>query len=664
MKALRIANPLIATLLLAVCVGGVSGQNNFNALPWKQNLAYNAYLMRAVHQQYADRKEELNKAVQSKDGIFRYRDELRKRYNELLGNFPEKQNLNAKVLGTSQHKGFRVERIIFESLPKRYVTANLYLPEGAGPFPASLELCGHGLAGKLGSVEAVLMALNGIAVLVVDPIGQGERIQFLDASGKPATRGATTEHTLLNAGCNLVGSSLAAYELWDNQRAIDYLETRADIDKTRLGAYGSSGGGTQTAYLIGVEDRLKVACICSYFSQRERVLELNGPSDGCQHVPGEGEVHIEISDWVTMFAPKPVLVMSGLYDFVDYQGAQQGSAELKEVYNAMDAGDAFRQFTAECGHGMPKEKREALATWFRRWLCNDPKPVQEKQMIRIPESDQQCTTTGQVLTAFSDAVSIPKFHLDLASKQGDSRSKFMQQNEKIIQQKVSQLLGIGLPKEKITAEQTGFVQGRTYDLYKFQILRKGEIPVPCVVVMPERVSKNGKVVLILHESGKDAILNDEVTLNNYVSQGDILVAADLRGYGETADPASLNDTKYWNSEYRNTMTSLHIGQTIVGQRMIDILSLVDFVSADNRFSGHEIKLKAIGSYGPVAVHAAFFDKRITQTEISRSVKSYFEYLQNPMQRDVYTNVIPGVLQFYDLADLAIKAGTGRVNFID
>ncbi len=652
------------TLLFSVCAGFAFGQGNFNALPWKQNLAYNSYLMRDVHQQYADRKEEINQALQSKDGIFRYRDELRKRYQEILGSFPEKQNLNAKVVGSSQQKGFRLEKIVFESIPGRYVTANLYLPEGKGPFPASLELCGHGLGGKLGSSEAVLMALNGIAVLVVDPIGQGERIQFLDEQGKPATRGATTEHTLLNAGCNLLGSSLAAYELWDNQRALDYLETRADIDKTRLAAYGSSGGGTQTAYLIGVEDRLKVACICSYFSQRERVLELNGPSDGCQHVPGEGEAHIEISDWVTMFAPKPVLVMSGLYDFVDYWGAQQGSAELKKVYQAMGAGDAFLQFTAECGHGMPKEKREMLATWFRRWLCNDPKPVQEKQLFRIPEADQLCTSTGQVNTAFADAVSIPKYHLDLASKLNGSRSKFMQQDDKLIQQKVLQLLGIELPKEKITAEQTGFVQGRTYDTYKYQILRKGEIPVPCVVVMPEKVSKKSKVVLCLNESGKDAVLNDEVTLNNYVSQGDILVAADLRGCGETADPSSLNDTKYWNSEYRNTMTSLHIGKTIVGQRMIDILSLVDFISTDSRFAGHEIRLKAIGNYGPVAVHASYFDRRIAQTELSRSVKSYIEYLQNPMQRDVYTNVIPGVLQFYDLKDLADKAGKGRVTFID
>ena len=654
---------IIGFLLIGATFSAL-GQGNFNALPWKQNLAYNSYLMRDVHQQYADRQEEIGKDLQSKEAIFRYREELRKRYKTILGDFPEKQNLNARVLKSSQQKGFRVETIIFESLPKRYVTANLYLPDGKGSFPASLELCGHGMGGKLGSAEAVLMALNGIAVLVVDPIGQGERVQLLDENGNPATRGATTEHTLLNAGCNLLGSSLAAWEWWDNHRAIDYLETRSDIDKTRLAAYGSSGGGTQTAYLIGLEDRLKVASICSYFSQRERVLELSGPSDGCQHIPGEGSAHIEIADWVVMFAPKPVLIMSGLYDFVDYQGAVEGSRELQKVYEKMDATNSFKLFTAESGHGMPKVKREALATWFRTWLYNDPTPVRETETISVPDADLLCTSTGQVNTAFPDAVSVMKYNQDLAAKLSVERVKFMQQDDAVVRQKVLGLLGMSFPQEKIAPEQTGFIKGRTFDIYKYQIVRKGEMPVPCVIVMPEKVAPTAKVVLCLNETGKEILLNDETRLNNLATHGDILVVGDLRGYGETADPASLNDTKYWNNEYRNTMISLHIGKSIVGQRVTDIISLVDFVASDPRFSGHTIKLEANGTYGPVAVHAAYLDKRIARTEITRSVKSYREFLQNPMQREVYTNVIPGVLNHYDLKDLAEKSGKGRVTFLD
>lgn len=642
----------------------LSAQSNFNALTWKQSLAYNSYLMRDVHQQYADRHDELAKAVQSKKTMLQYQDELRKNYKAILGDFPAKTPLNEKVLKVSQENGFKVEKVIFESLPKRYVTANLYLPDGTGPFPASIELCGHGLNGKLHSEEARLMALNGIAVLVVDPIGQGERVQLLDENDKSATRGVTTEHTLLNAGCELIGSSLAAYEWWDNHRAIDYLETRSDIDKNRLGVYGSSGGGTQTTYLIGLEDRLKVACICSYFSQRERVLELNGPSDGCQHIPGEGKAHIEIADLGIMFAPKPLLIMSGLYDFVDYWGAMQGTKELKQVYETLGAKDAVLQFTAESGHGMPKEKREALATWFRQWLCNDATPVHEASLPGVSEEDQQCTATGQVNTAFPDAESIPAYNEKIASQMEKDHAAFLKQNDQTIRAKILSLLGMQMPKEKISVAPTGNMQLRTYSLLKYQILRKGEMPVPCVVVIPEKVAPLGKVVLCLNEAGKDAILNDENTLSNYVNQGDILVVADLRGYGEMEDPASMNDTKYWNREYRNAMTSLHIGRSIVGQRITDILSLVDFISSDPKFAGHSIQLQANGTYGPVAIHSAFLDPRIAKTEITRSIKSYRVFIRNPMQRDMFTNIIPGVLKYYDLKDLIEKAGKGRIQFID
>jgi cephalosporin-C deacetylase-like acetyl esterase len=648
-------------LMVSICFG----QTPNNALPWRLNTAYNAYLLREVHQQYADRQTELTKALQSKNDMMLHKESLKDRYRKIMGELPPKYPLKSRVLKSSSQKGFIVEKIIFESLPKRYVTANLYLPVGKGPFPAVLELCGHGPGGKIGApAEAILLAKNGIAVLVVDPIGQGERVQFLDKEGKPATRGATTEHTLLNAGCNLVGTSVAAWEWWDNHRAVDYLESRPDIDKNRLGVFGSSGGGTQATYLIGLEERFKVASVCSYFSKRERVLELNGPSDGCQHIPGEGAQHLEIADWITMFAPKPVLIMAGRYDFVDYQGVLEGHRELQRVYEILRAKNNIALFSTDGGHGMPKAKRESLATWFRTWLCKDTSAVKETELARVPDSDLQCSETGQVNTAFADAFSIPDYSMAMANQFAEGRASFLKQDEAVVRQKVLELLGIEPPSDKIRAEQTGVTAARNYTLYKYQLIRQGEFPLPCVVVMPEKVGTAAKVIISLNEQGKDALLNDETTLGHCVNQGDILVVADLRGYGETADPASLNDTKYWNREYRNAMISLHIGKSIVGQRVTDILSLVDFVKGDEQFAALPLQLFADGSYGPVAVHATYLEPRISKTEIVRSVKSYEEYLKNPLQRDVYTNVLYGVLKYYDLKDLAGLSGKGRVQYID
>jgi len=655
----------LLALLFCCCSLTAEAQTNASALPWKNNLAYNAYLMRTVHQQYADRLREVAEATASKKAMLRYQESRRARYRSLLGDLPPRASLNARVVGTSPQKGFRVERIVFESAPHRYVTGNLYLPEGKGPFPAILSLSGHGMNGKVSDQRAaMLFALHGLAVFAVDPIAQGERLQLVDDKGNSLTRGSTTEHTLLNAGSNVVGTSIAAYEFWDNTRAIDYLETRPDLDKNKIGCIGSSGGGTQTTYLIALDERIKAATVCSYVSRRERVLEMSGPSDGCQHIPNEGREHLEISDFLTLFAPKPLLIMSGLYDFVDYWGASQSYEELKKVYTTLDAYKKVNLFTAESGHGMPQPKREAAATWFRTWLANDATPVKETAATSIPEKELLCTSTGQITTAFPDALSVMQHNQNLAREYAAQRVAFLKQDEAVVTKQVLALLGMEMPKEKISVEGTGTAAARTYTLSKYQIGRAGQMPVPCLVLSPEKVTPTANVVLYLNAAGKEAILNDEATVGNYMNRGDILVLADLRGFGETADPAELNDLKYWSKEYRNAMLSLHTGQPIMGQRVMDVLSVVDFLSTDPSLKSHPIRLVANGLYGPTAIHAAYLDDRIKNAEIARSLKSFEQLLQAPMQNDAYTNVLYGVLKYYDLKDLIDKAGSGRIRFVD
>ncbi|HPJ58537.1 MAG TPA: acetylxylan esterase [Bacteroidales bacterium] len=658
----------IIILTLLVLTGNqfkLHSQSTGNALSWSINTAYNHYLMRIVHEQYEAREQEIGSAFGSKDAMTAYIEKCRDSYRKIIGGFPEKGELNSQIAGKAQYQGFHVERIIYESLPKRYVTASLYIPDGPGPFPAAVEVCGHGLGGKIPAPRsAILFALNGIAVMVVDPIGQGERIQFVDKNSQTLTRGSTTEHTLLNAGANLLGSSVAAYEYWDNHRAVDHLETRNDIDKSRIGMYGSSGGGTQTSYMLGLDDRIKVASVCSYFTERLRVLEEYGASDGCQHVPYEGREHLEIADFVLMMAPKPILIMSGKYDFVDYWGAVRAFKELQNAYTALGSPEKVSMVSVEGGHGMPREKREALVRWFRKWMYDDDRPVTENHNITVSPEDLQCTSTGQVLTAFSDNISIPDYHLALTDQYEKQRNDFVRKGKTAVRDKVIELLGITIPAGKIIAEPTGTVKMRNYDLYKFQIIRQGQMPVPCVVIYPEGVNRNSSVIIHLNENGKNEFLSDERTIESYVNRNEIVVAADLRGYGETADPLSLNDTKYWNREYRNAMISMHTGKPAMGQRVIDIMSLVDFVNSDKLLKGRKVNIVANGSYGPAVIHAVFLDPGIEMAEITRSVKSFNEYLLNPMQRDVYTNVLYGVLRYYDLKDLVGLAGRNRIRIPD
>ena len=140
--------------------------------------------------------------------------------------------------------------MVFESQPRFYVTADLYLPDRScfqPPYPGVLIPCGHFNEAKAHDEYqsmGALLALNGMAALVFDPIEQGERLQSVDAEGRAQFLG-TDAHTLDDIQEIPLGQSVARYFIWDGMRAIDYLQSRPEIDRERIGCTGSSGGGTR-----------------------------------------------------------------------------------------------------------------------------------------------------------------------------------------------------------------------------------------------------------------------------------------------------------------------------------------------------------------------------------------------------------------------------------
>jgi hypothetical protein len=178
--------------------------------------------------------------------------EVRKRLLALLGGLPERSPLNARTLGVTQDDGFRIEKVLFESQSGFPVTALLYLPDHqpAGvKLPALLIAPGHGPQGKATDyLTAATFARNRFIVLSYDPIGQGERLQYPNPA-KPGTSLAlrpTGEHGEAGLQPTLIGDALARYFAWDAVRAVDYLVARPEVDASRIGAFGCSGGGAMT----------------------------------------------------------------------------------------------------------------------------------------------------------------------------------------------------------------------------------------------------------------------------------------------------------------------------------------------------------------------------------------------------------------------------------
>ena len=649
----------LATLLVSLVA---MAQNNYQALRFRQPLAYHQYLMRQLHQQTAARDSAFAEALKSKKKMQAYIVDARQRLQGIVGELPERGDLKARVVGRVDAADFSVEKIIFQSAPGRYVTAHLYLPRNAqGRVPACIEMCGHGVNGKgSGSLLAELMAANGMAAMVVDPLSQGERLQLIDAEGKPLTRGVTTEHTLVNPAFNLLGSSLAAQEYFDNSRAIDYLLTRSDIDGNRIGAYGFSGGGTQAAYLLALDERVQCGCVGLFFSSRERTLELIGPSDGCQQIPYEGSQHIEIADMAMMMAPKPFIVLDGKYDFVDHWGALQGFDELQRCYTVLGYPERVRQYYAEDGHATPPDVQRELVGWFSRWLLDKTGDV---RLVPFWRGEQMlCTQSGQVNLEYTDAQSVSTMTQHLMDSYASRRAAFTQLPHDSVVAVLNHYLALPSTLGEVEVIPTGSNKLRDFTELRFQLNRQGQMPLPCVVRIPDNVNADSKVQVRLCEQGKAWYLA-ETDRRDAVSDGTILVAADFRGVGETADPYDLNLLKYWNREYRLSASALHIGAPLLGQRVVDMLTLLDFFAQHEVLKNRPVDVYADGLYGPVVTHAAVLDSRIRRAVITRSLRTWSSYLQQPMQHDMLSNVLFGVLRDYDLPDL-VKLSRGRVVYGD
>src|SRR5262245_1929197 len=350
---------------------------------------------------YLAERERRVAQISTREEIEQRRRFIREKILQSIGGLPERAPLNPRLTGTLKRDGYRIEKIIFESQPAFYVTANLYLPEtGRGPYPGILMPLGHENGGKAHDAWqrlAITFAKNGFSILLYEPISQGERVQLYDPDlGESKVRQATSEHTLAGAQCLLLGHSFARHVIWDGMRALDYLISRPEVDSSRIGCTGNSGGGTLTAYLSALDDRIKVAAPSCYLTNWKSLLETIGPQDAEQNLPPFLSDGLDQADFVMAFAPKPYLILSAARDFFPIARARQTFREVKRLYGLMGAEEKLNMVEADDGHGYTRPRRLAAYRWMNRWLKGADEPIDEPEIEIESEDDLRCTRDGQV----------------------------------------------------------------------------------------------------------------------------------------------------------------------------------------------------------------------------------------------------------------------------
>ncbi len=312
---------------------------------------------------------------------------------DALGGMPASTPLNARVVGSAEFDGFRLENIIFESQPGVYVTAHLAIPTGttgvspvASRPPVVLMPLGHSDAGILNPRYAAHLAMAaraGFAAFAWDPISQGERRQATDKK-YDYTDNCSTEHTRLGARGWLVGWNFARFRIWDAVRAIDYVESRADLDCSKLGIMGTSGGGTMSAYMQAFDPRIKVAFPNCYVSSLREVIGARGCHDAEQffwNMLPNGFNHAAI---LAMGQPRVALATGSRWkDYFPHVGAVATFSVFTNMTARLGFAGPYWHFNCDGPHGLPPSTRAAQTDWMRHCIlgASAPKSLDEYHIL-------------------------------------------------------------------------------------------------------------------------------------------------------------------------------------------------------------------------------------------------------------------------------------------
>jgi cephalosporin-C deacetylase-like acetyl esterase len=620
-----------------------------------------SYLSNIGLHMLSQRQRQIERLVTIED-VRRRRAYLRERMLDDLGRFPERTPLNARVVGVLQRPEYKVEKVIFESQPHFYVTANLYLPTtGHPPYPAILFPLGHEPGGKTNPTWQQMLgslATKGFVALTWDPIGQGERLQIYDEDLRESKVGdSTTEHTVVGTQCLLIGDHLARYTIWDGMRALDYLLSRSEVDPTRIGLTGNSGGGTHTAYIAALDDRIQVAAPSCYITSWRLMLHTIGPQDAEQTFPFWLQDGFDYPDFLYAFAPKPYLLLSAIRDFFPIAGARETFAEAVRVYSAIGAKEKLGMFEADDGHGFSKPRRLAAYEWFGRWLKGIEEKDPEPQIEMATPEELRCTPTGQVSTSLGGETVFTLNQKRLEQLKANRRTRPGE-----LPRKVQELIHYEPPSTSLQVRPYGTISRSGYHIEKLTYESESGIIIPSLLFVPDGEDDKKAAVLMVSGDGKKASAPEAEQL---VTSGMVVLSIDARGFGEIQVNTDLNSKEFdhYFGDFRDTMTALLVGKTMVGMRALDITRGVDLLSA--RQGIDRDKIYAYGKKGgsvPV-LYAAVLDRRIRKVVLEDMLSSFDSVVENKIHRQVFESVVPGVLKFYDLPDLVATLAPRKVSIV-
>lgn len=573
------------------------------------------------------------------------RAKVRRRLQSAWGEFPRDPcPLEPKVLGKLERRGYRVEKVVFQTRPDIWMTANAYVPNVRGKVPAVLGVHGHWKGAKQDPVvqsRCIGLAKLGFFVLAVDAFGAGER----------GLEPALGEYHGEMVGSTLwpTGLALSGLQVYENMRAVDYLQSRPEVAGDRIGITGASGGGNQTMY-AGAWDK-RFGCVVPVCSVGTYQAYLGAACCMCEMVPG---ALVDCEEWALLasVAPRALMVISATQDAFQFSvgEAKKSIAAADHVFKLHNAADKLRHTVFDWKHDYSQQMREAMYGWMTLHLKGqgDGSPITDPE---ITPEDPETLRCYPGTTRPKSFVTLPQFAARegqeiLRKRQAPDHLEWWQTDSENMRAALRRdVLGTFPDRGPLPLSIDNSDDGLTR-LIKFE----SEPGVNVSARVSRGTSRPRRLAIVLQLEGSEAAEQHPLTAE-FRARGWDLVTAELRTTGANA---VKNDTISRAIDHNSAQWGMWIGRPLLGQWVWDVSRLFDSLAQLGPGLLRQATVVGVGPAGVVAMCAAALDRRIRQTAVVGTLTSFVSDVPYSGQR--VGILAPGILkQVGDVPHLAALA---------
>lgn len=544
------------------------------------------------------------------------RPEMRRELLEMLGldPLPERTRLHAQITGTLDRDLYRIEKVVFQSSPGLYVTGNFYVPKSpAKKLPTILYLCGHSPNPMGAKVEyqdrAIWFASHGYACLILDTLEFGEVAGIHHGT-----------HNLNLWNWLSLGYTPAGVEVWNAIRALDYLATRPEVDMSRIGLTGISGGGAMTWYTAAVDDRIAVAApVCSTFTYGSQAAHWI--ADGqCDCIYYNNTYGWDFPVVGALIAPRPLLMIGGQKDPIfPPDGYHEVFRKLKRIYDLYADAGSKRVGVLEdnVGHSDPPLFLQGARQWMERWLKDNPASVPLETNTPPKEKAEALACLRQLP---SDAINYRvqnQFTRVASVKIPGSRSDWNQRRGELLAQlkdKVFRWFPTNeIPFEtKLFRTNSGYMtRYAAYQDVSFQT--EPGVRIRGQLLTPADGDPRAPLLIYIKRAGDSFFFMDTDELLPLMGRYSVLIL----------NPR-FTETPVDAAEYANIeRTGVWTGRTIAAMQVWDTLRAIKWATTEGKLNPESISLYGKGDMGVLALYAALFDEHVDQVVLNDPPASHW-----------------------------------------